>query len=36
VIAELPHREWILTSADIERVLQSLWEREPLPEHVAS
>ena len=34
VIAELPHREWILTSEDIERVLQSLWEREPLLEGV--
>jgi len=36
VIAELPHREWILTSADIERVLPSLWEREPLLEKVTS
>ena len=34
VIAELPHREWILTSEDIERGLQSLWEREPLLESV--
>lgn len=36
MIAELPHREWILTSEDIERVLQSLWEREPLLESVES
>ena len=31
-IAELPHREWILTSEDIDRALQSLWESEPLLE----
>ena len=36
VIAELPHREWILTSADIDRVLQSLRERDPLLEGVTS
>ena len=36
VIAELPHREWILTSEDIERGLQSLWEGEPVLENVAS
>jgi len=34
VIAELPHREWILTSEDIDRALQSLWEAEPLLEAV--
>lgn len=34
VIAELLHREWILTGEDIERVLQSLREREPLLECV--
>ena len=32
VIAELPHREWILTSEDIDRVLQSLHDSEPLLE----
>ena len=36
VIAELPHREWILTSADIDCVLQSLRECEPLLEGVTS
>ena len=36
VIAELPHREWILTSEDIERVLHSQQEREPLLESVTS
>jgi Family of unknown function (DUF6166) len=32
VIAGLPHREWILTSEDIDHVLQSLAEFEPLLE----
>lgn len=32
VIAEFPHREWILTSEDIDRALESLWESKPLPE----
>ena len=36
VIAELPHREWILTSEDIDRTLQLLLEREPLLESVIS
>ena len=36
VIAELPHREWTLTSEDIDCVLQSLREREPLLESVTS
>jgi len=35
VIAELPHREWILTSADINAALQSLREAEPVLEGVA-
>ena len=34
VIAELPHREWILTTEDIDRKLQSLVEREPVLEGV--
>lgn len=34
VIAELPHREWILTSEDIDRALQLLAEREPVLEGV--
>ena len=32
VIAELPHREWIINSDDIDRALQSLREREPVLE----
>jgi len=32
VIAELPHRQWILTSEDIDRGLQSLREAESLLE----
>jgi hypothetical protein len=32
VIAELPCKEWILTSDDIERALRNLKDREPLPE----
>jgi hypothetical protein len=36
VIAELPHREWILTSEDIECVLQSLRARAPLLESITS
>ena len=35
VIAELPHREWILTSEDIDQALQSLRESEPVSEAVA-
>ena len=35
VIAELPHREWILTSEDIDRVLQTLRAAEPVLEAVA-
>ena len=34
VIAELPHREWTLNSEDIDRVLHSLREREPVLEGV--
>jgi hypothetical protein len=34
VVAELPHREWIITSVDIDRALQSLREREPVMEGV--
>ena len=34
VIAELPHREWILTSEDIDCVLQSLRDLEPVLEEV--
>ena len=34
VIAELPHREWILTSEDIDRLLQTLRLAEPLLESV--
>ena len=36
VVAELPHREWIITSEDIERILQLLVERESLLESVIS
>jgi len=36
VIAELPHRGWTLTSDQIDAVLHSLREREPLLESVAS
>jgi len=36
VIAELPHRDWTLTSEQIDAVLHSLREREPLLESVAS
>ena len=35
VIAELPRRHWTLTSQEIEQVLQSLREAEPLLEGVA-
>lgn len=35
VVAELPHREWILISEDIEAVLRSLREHEPLLEGAA-
>ncbi len=34
VIAELPGRRWILTSDDIDRVLRTLREQEPLLEGV--
>ena len=30
LIAELPHRSWTLTSEQIDEVLRSLREREPL------
>ena len=36
VVAELPHREWIITSEDIERILQLLVERDSLLESVIS
>ena len=36
VIAELPHRGWILTSDQIDAVLCSLRDREPLLDSVAS
>jgi hypothetical protein len=35
VIAELPYREWILTSAEIEATLRTLRDREPLLEGVS-
>lgn len=34
VVAELPHREWILTSEDIDAVLQKLRAAEPLLEGI--
>ena len=36
VVAEFPHRSWVLTSQDIDRVLQALREAEPLLEGAAS
>jgi len=36
VIAELPHRAWTLTSQEIDQVLQTLREREPLLESVTA
>ncbi len=34
VVAELPHRSWALTGDEIDQVLQTLREREPLMEGV--
>ena len=34
VVAELPHRSWTLTGDEIDQVLQTLREREPLLEGV--
>ena len=36
VVAELPRRSWTLTSEEIDQVLQTLREAEPLLESVAS
>jgi len=36
VIAELPPRSWTLTSQEIDQVLQTLREAEPLLESIAS
>jgi len=36
VIAELPYRAWTLTSQEIDQVLQTLREREPLLESVTA
>lgn len=35
VVAEFPHRQWTLTSQEIDQVLQHLQETEPLLEGVA-